>query len=115
MIELGQLEAHHDEFDRRQTRVIVASTENTGDAKQTQTDFPHLIIVADSEHGLINALGVMDSRRSPANGGSMAAPTTFLVDKNGVVGWVFRPSRVIERLSPGDLAAAIDQNLAGRR
>jgi peroxiredoxin len=114
MIELGQLEAHHDEFDKRQTRVIVASTENTTDAQRTQSDFPHLLILADNEHGLIDALGVMDPRRSPATGGSMAAPTTFVVDKNGVVRWVFRPSRVIERLSPVELAAAIDQNLAGK-
>jgi peroxiredoxin len=115
MIELGQLEAHHDEFDRRQTRVIVASTENTADAKRTQSDFPHLLVLADSEHGLIDALGIMDPRPSPANGGRMAAPTTFLVDKNGAVRWVFRPGRVIERLSPAELAAAIDQNLAGKR
>jgi alkyl hydroperoxide reductase subunit AhpC len=114
MTELGQLEAHHDEFDKRQTRVIVASTEDTADAKRTQRDFPHLLIVADSEHGLIDSLGIMDPRPSPATGGSMAAPTTFLVDKNGVVRWVFRPSRVIERLSPTELAAAIDQRLGNQ-
>ena len=115
MIELGQLEAHHDEFNKRQTRVIVASTENAVDAKRTQEDFPHLLVLADSERGLIDALGVMDPRPSPAIGGSMAAPTTFLVDKNGAVRWVFRPSRVIERLSPTELATAIDQNLTGQR
>ncbi len=115
MIELGQLERHHDDFDQRQTRIIVGSTENTGDAKKTQADFPHLLVLADSEHGLIDALGIMDPRPSPVTGASMAAPTTLLVDKNGVVRWVFRPSRVIERLSPTELAAAIDQNLAGKR
>jgi peroxiredoxin len=115
MIELGQLEAHHDEFDRRQTRVIVASTENVRDAKKTQADFPHLVILADSEHALVNVLGVMDPRPAPVGGGKMAAPTTFLLDGNGVVRWVFRPSRVIERLSPRELAAAIDKSLTGSR
>jgi alkyl hydroperoxide reductase subunit AhpC len=115
MIELGQLESHHDEFDKRQTRILVASTENAADAKLTQADFPHLLILADTKLELIKALGVMDPRPAPVGGGSMAAPTTFLVDKNGVVRWIFRPSRVIERLSPTDLAAAIDENLAGNR
>jgi alkyl hydroperoxide reductase subunit AhpC len=74
MIELGQLERHHDDFDTRRTQIIVASTEKTAEAKQTQADFPHLLVLADSEHGLINALGIMDPRLSPATGDSAWQP-----------------------------------------
>jgi peroxiredoxin len=109
MIELGQLEAHHEDFARRHARIVVVSLENEADARQTQTDFPHLVVVADHERKLINALDVLHKKAAP-DGGDAATPTTVLVDRQGVVRWVFRPDRVIHRLSPEELLAAMGQH-----
>ncbi len=46
-IELVQLERRHDDFGKRNARVLVASLEGFDDAKKTQTQFPHLIVLAD--------------------------------------------------------------------
>ena len=51
MIELGQLEEHHAEFEKRNTRVVVASVEGPDEAKETQKQFPHLVIVAGPRRG----------------------------------------------------------------
>jgi hypothetical protein len=48
--------------------------------------------------------------REPA-GSDTAAPTTFLVDGNGSVRWTFRPDRILTRLSPSELLAAIDKEM----
>jgi hypothetical protein len=40
-----------------------------------------------------------------------AAPTTILVDGQGTVRWLFRPDRFLERLSPAQLLAAIDEHM----
>jgi len=44
MIELGQLERRHEDFARRNTRVLVVSVEGIDDSTKTQADFPHLDI-----------------------------------------------------------------------
>ena len=49
MVELGQLERNHQEFEKRKTRVVAVSIEGLDDAKKTQADFPHLVVVADPE------------------------------------------------------------------
>ena len=46
MIELGQLERRHEDFARQNARVIVVSMEGAEDAKKTQADFPHLVVLA---------------------------------------------------------------------
>jgi hypothetical protein len=37
------------------------------------------------------------------------APTTFVVDGQGLVKWFFRPDRFIERLSTDELLRSIDE------
>ena len=39
MVELGELEAHYEDFARRNTRVVVVSLEGPEQARQTQADF----------------------------------------------------------------------------
>lgn len=41
------------------------------------------------------------------------APTTILIDRTGLVRWVGRKDRYIERLTPADVLAAVDQHLRG--
>lgn len=110
MIELGQLEAHHAEFDKRNVQVVVISVEDRKDAELTQQDFPHLVVVADSDRKLAAAVEVLHPGSDP-EGDDTSAPTTILVDGSGIVHWVHRPPTVIGRLSPAEVLRAIDEKM----
>lgn len=110
MIELGQLEAHWQEFEKRKVSVIVVSVEDQEKAKATQADFPHLVVVSDPERKLIEAASVIHPHSDPA-GGDTAAPGTLLIDGSGIVRWTFRPDWVPTRLSPSQMLAAIDTEM----
>ena len=97
MIELGQLEAHHDEFAKRHTRVVAVSVDDLDDSQKTQQDFPQLTVVADHGHKLTDAAGVLYTEAVLRK--DVAAPTTILVDKHGAVRALFRPTNVASRLS----------------
>ena len=75
-----------------------------------QAQFPHLVVVSDAERKLAEAAKVMHAHAAP-DGGDAAAPTTILVDGTGTVRWTFRPDRVMTRLSPSQLLAAIDREM----
>lgn len=110
MSELGQLEAHHADFDLRNTRIVVSSLEGRETAAQTQAEFPHLVVISDQDRSLADAADVIHKQSAP-DGGDTSAPTTILLDCQGQVRWVFRPDRVLRRLSPTELAAALDRYL----
>ncbi len=110
MIELGQLERRNEDFARRNTRVIAVSMEGPDDARKTQADFPHLLVLADEGRGLSEAAVLVHAHARP-NGDDADAPTTILVDRQGTVRWFFRPSVVIARLSPDDVLQAIDAHM----
>jgi peroxiredoxin len=110
MIELGQLEAQHAEFAKRNARVVVASLEGPEVAKATQKEFPHLVVVADSRRKLAEAVEVIH-RQSAPDGGDTSAPTTLVVDGKGTVRWMFRPDRFLTRLTAADVLAALDEHL----
>ena len=110
MIELGQLERRHEDFARRNTRVIVVSLEGFDDAKKTQAQLPHLLVLADKEQGLSDPAGFIDADNKGPNNSDIDAPTTILVDAHGKVDWLFRSSQVIVRLSPDEVLQAIDQH-----
>jgi peroxiredoxin len=112
MIELGQLERRHEDFDRRHTRVIVVSVEKLDQAQKTQADFPHLLVLSDAGHGLSNAAALIHAHAAP-DGSDVDAPTTILVDRHGTVRWQYRSPEVLARLSPDEVLQAIDQNMAG--
>lgn len=88
----------------------MSSLEGVEEARQSQAEAPHLIVLSDSDRHLTNAAQVIHSRSSPT-GGDTSAPTTVLIDTEGRVRWVFRPNRHIERISVVDLLAAIDRFL----
>lgn len=113
MIELVQLEKEHREFEKRGTRVVVVSLEEQDDARVTQQEFPHLMVVSDSNRNLAEAVKVVHPDSNP-EGGDTTAPTTLLVDGRGQVRWVYRPQRYLTRLSPAEVLAAIDEHLANR-
>jgi peroxiredoxin len=111
MVELGQLEAHHDEFAKRHTRVVAVSVDGLDDSKKTQQDFPHLTVVADHDHKLVDAAAVLHPGAGE-HGEDVAVPTSILVDKYGVVRALFRPTNVGSRLSASEVLAAVDKKLA---
>ena len=111
MAELGQLEKAHQEFDKRQARVIVVSLDDQETSAATQADFPHLLVLSDKDRGLVNAVHVIHEKSSPD--GDTAAPTTIIVDGDGTVRWTFRPDRFLKRLSPAEVVAALEEQLAG--
>jgi alkyl hydroperoxide reductase subunit AhpC len=110
MIELVQLERRHDDFRKRNTRVLVASVEGLDDARKTQTDFPHLVVLADQARSLSEAADLIHSHAAPA-GGDADVPTTILVDRSGTVRWLYRSPAVIARLSPDDVLEAVDRQM----
>jgi peroxiredoxin len=112
MIELGQLEAQHQEFEKRNARVVVISLEDQEAAQITQEQFPHLTVVTDADRGLSEALEVIHAQSHP-EGGDTSAPTTFLVDGRGSVRWMHRPDRFTSRLTPEQVLAALDEHVLG--
>jgi alkyl hydroperoxide reductase subunit AhpC len=114
MIELGELEQHHQDFAKRNTRVVVVSLESRGDAAKTQADFPHLVVVADESRGLTSVADAIHEHSSPDNGDT-SAPANLVVDRHGVVRWQFRPARIFTRLSAEEVLAAIDAHLPAER
>ena len=111
MIELVELERRHEDFGRRNARVIVASIEGLDDATRTQADLPHLLVLADLGRGLTDAVGVLHPHAAP-DGRDADAPTTILIDRAGTVRWLYRSPEVIARLSPDDVLRAIDEHLS---
>jgi peroxiredoxin len=110
MIELGQLERHHEAFAHRGTRVVVVSMEGLDDAQKTQADFPHLLVLADQGRGLSEAAALIHAGAAP-DGGDIDIPTTILVDRPGTVRWLYRSGGVASRLSPEEVLQAIDTRL----
>jgi peroxiredoxin len=91
--------------------VVVISLEGEEDAKLTQAELPHLVVVADAERNMAEALDVIHAQSNP-EGGDTTAPTTLLVDGQGIVRWIFRPDRYLQRLSPAEVLAAVDEHLS---
>jgi peroxiredoxin len=110
MTELVQLERRHEEFPKRNARVIVVSMEGRDDARKTQADFPHLTVLSDEGRSLSEAAGLIRPHAAP-DGGDADVPTTVLVDRRGTVRWLYRSPSVIARLSPDEVLQAIDQKL----
>jgi peroxiredoxin len=106
MTELGELDSQFQEFKKGKipVEIVAISTDKREDAKESQTKFPHLKVVADTDQKMCQALKVMD-------GEDKAAPTTILVDGQGKVCWLFRPDRFLDRLSPTQLLDAINAHM----
>ena len=110
MTELVQLERRHEDFPKRNARVIAVSVEGLDDARKTQADYPHLTVLSDEALGLSEAAGLIHRHAAP-DGSDTDVPTTILVDRSGTVRWLYRSPSVIVRLSPDEVLRAIDQNI----
>jgi peroxiredoxin len=113
MVELGELEKRHEDFAKKNVRVVVISNDDQETSQKTQADFRHLVVVSDKEQNMAKAVQVIDAGQ--VHGGKETnAPTTFLLDGAGQVRWLFRPDRFIVRLSPDKLLAAMDETRLGK-
>jgi alkyl hydroperoxide reductase subunit AhpC len=110
MTELVQLERRHQDFPQRNTRVLVVSVEGLDDVRKTQADFPHLTVLSDEARSLSEAAALIHPHAAP-DGGDADVPTTVLVDRRGIVRWIYRSPSVIARLAPDEVLRAIDENL----
>jgi len=111
MKELVQLEQRHEDFARKETRILVASVEGLEDARLTQARFPHLLVLSDEGRGLSDAAELIDSKHKGPDNGAVDAPTTILVDRHGTVRWLYRPGEIVTRLSPDEFLEAIDRHM----
>src|SRR5690242_17414376 len=109
MIELGQLEARHQDFDSRQVRVVAVSIDGPEDSRWMQDRFPHLVIVSDKDEGLAKAAGTLAPQHAK-DGGDTNAPTTIFIDRRCEVRQVKRPDRFLERFSPDEVLAAVKES-----
>ncbi len=114
MKELVQLEQRHEDFARRETRVVVVSVDSLEDAKKSQAELPHLLVLSDEGRGLSDAAELIDAQNKGPDGRAIDAPTTILIDRQGKVRWLYRPGEIITRLSPDEVLQAIDQHLHAR-
>lgn len=94
--------------------MIAVSVEGVEDARQTQAQFPRLLVLSDEGHGLSDAADLIDAKNKGPNNRAIDAPTTILVDRHGTVRWLYRPGEVITRLSPEEVFQAIDQWMPAR-
>jgi peroxiredoxin len=108
MVELGELEKHHEEFGKKNVRIVVASNDDQASATMTKTKFPDLIVISDAQQNLAKAMQVIQPGEGPG-GSDTNAPTTFLVDGAGYVRWLFRPDSFFVRLSPNKLLTAVNE------
>lgn len=69
--------------------------------------------MADSDHKLVDAVQVLHVGAGE-HGEDVAAPTTMLVDKDGVVRALFRPTSIASRLLASDVLEMVDQDPAVR-
>ena len=112
MVELGQLEERHADFDK--VRVVAISQDDLENSKKTQGAFPHLQIVSDAKHNMGDVLKLTDEAHHGPGGVDTNAPTTMLVDGTGAVRWIYRADRFMVRLSPEELLKAVDDHLGGK-
>jgi peroxiredoxin len=108
MVELGELEGHHQQFAARHVRVVAIANDDQETSRATQSDFPHLVVVSDAEQNMASAMQVIHAGAGP-KGDDTNAPTTFVLDGSARVRWLFRPERFIARLSADELLKAIDR------
>ena len=108
MMELGQLEKRHEEFAKRNVRVLAISNDNQETAKLSQAKMPHVTFVADAQQTMAKAIQVIDAGKGP-KWTDTNAPTTFLIDGAGKVRWMFRADNFVERADPDVIFAAIDK------
>jgi peroxiredoxin len=112
MTELRELQDKSGNIASAGGHVLVVSIEGLATAAETQRDFPTLAVASDERRELTTALNAINPRYAP-DGQDCALPTVLLVDRQGIVRWIHRPSRFIVRPGSDELVARISAERAG--
>lgn len=108
-LELANLQSEHASFAERGVRLVGVSLSDAAAARATAERHPDLLILRDDRQELLDRLNLyLDDQRGEA---ARLAPTTILLDREGLVRYVHRPARVSARLSPGPLLALVERHL----
>jgi thioredoxin-dependent peroxiredoxin len=92
MMELGEFTKHYKEFRAADTEILAISTDAIEEARWTKektgTPFP---VLSDAKRTTLERYGTrtVSSYQSP-DGGPYNHATLILVDKNGVIRWIYR-------------------------
>jgi peroxiredoxin len=108
MIELGELDRHAADFAARGAKMCAISVDGLEDTKAVQAKFPSILLVSDESQSMSKALGTMHEGAKPG-GGDVSAPTTVIVDAQGVVRFLYRPGNVAERIGSQKLLEELDR------
>jgi peroxiredoxin len=106
MTQLQELESQHADFEQAGADVVVVSIENVETAAETQRDFPHLKVASDEQRQLSEAVQLINNAVAP-DGSDAATPTILILDGDGQVQWLHRPTRVITRPSADELLSRL--------
>ena len=111
MIGLGELEQRATDFADHNIRVFAISIDRAEDAAWVGEQCPSLTVIPDPESQLIDAFDVKHPHSSPT-GDDTAAPTTILIDQEGLVRWVHRPADLFTRYPTHELLESVSKALA---
>jgi len=92
MMELGEFTKHYREFQAANTEIVAISTDPLGEARwikeKVGTPFP---VLSDAKRVVMELYGTkfLSTYQSP-DGGPYNHATLILVDRNGIIRWIYR-------------------------
>ncbi len=107
MTELGQLQRYYARFQELGIRIIAVSVDSfaTNARLRRRLGAPFQFL-SDPELTLIGRLGIRHKRRTREQA-SLAIPSQFLVDAEGVIRWIYVADTWRQRTPPGKILAAV--------
>jgi peroxiredoxin len=105
--QLGELQGYYGEFRRAAVQVYAVGVDPPGHNARLKARLgAGYEFLSDVEGGLLDALGIRQARRS-MTGKDTAIPTQYLLDREGVVRWVYRAGTWRVRPHPREALDAI--------
>jgi peroxiredoxin len=109
MMELGEFTKHYKELQNAGVEILAISTDGMDEARWTKekvgTPFP---VLSDAKRQVLESYGTRSLSSYPSpDGGPYNHATLILVDKNGIIRWIYRNSDYRVRASVADDLAHI--------
>jgi thioredoxin-dependent peroxiredoxin len=104
MMELGEFTKHYQEFQGANVEILAVSTDPISEARWTKekvgTPFP---VLSDAKREVLTLYGTRSLSTYPSpDGGPYNHATLILVDKNGIIRWIYRTADYRVRASVAD-------------
>ncbi len=111
-MQLGGLQGYYGEFQDAGVHVYAVSVDPPEHNARLKARLGAGYEILSDERGeLLDALAIRHARRSPT-GKDVAIPTQYLVDRDGVVRWVYRDDSIRLRPHPREALAAIRESVS---